>query len=62
MKSIKHIDDPPGIHLCSVGGGLKSQLEKMRYQYWTLTSNTDNVLEVAKRMNKKPIYLSPDAD
>ena len=39
MKTIKHIDDPPGIHLCSVQGGIKNQLEKMRYNYWTLTSS-----------------------
>ena len=26
MKIIKHIENPPGIHLCSVQGGIKSQL------------------------------------
>lgn len=61
MKSIKHIEDPPGIHLCSVAGGLKTQLERMRYQHWILTSSADNVLEVAKKLNKKPVYLSPDS-
>lgn len=62
MKALKHIEDPPGIHLCSVAGGLKTQLEKMKYNYWTLTSSPDNIIEVAKKMNKKPVYLSPDAE
>ena len=26
MKAIKHIDDPPSIHLCSFGGQAKVQL------------------------------------
>ena len=30
MKVIKHVDDPPSIHLCSYGGGLtQEQFEKM---------------------------------
>lgn len=62
MKAVKHIDDPPGIHLCSVGGSLKTQLEKMKYNFWTLTSSTESIMETAHRMNKKPIYLSPDAE
>lgn len=33
----------------------------MKYNYWTLTSSADNVVEVAKKLNKKPVYLSPDA-
>ena len=33
----------------------------MKYHYWTLKSNEEDVVEVSKRMNKKPIYLSPDA-
>ena len=61
MKAIKHMDDPPGIHLCSVGGAALDQLTKMQYKYWVLKSNEEDVLEVAKSMNKKAIYLSPDA-
>lgn len=61
MKSIKHTENPPGIHLCSVGGFAKAQLERMGYQYWTLTSSEEDVLEVSKKMGKKPVYLSPDA-
>ena len=33
----------------------------MKYHHWTLKSNEEDVLEVAKQMNKKPVYLSPDA-
>ena len=29
MKAIRHIDDPPSIHLCSYGGQAQAQLEKM---------------------------------
>lgn len=61
MKCIKHIDDPPGIHLCSVQGGIKAQLEKMSYHYWTLSSSEEDVIAVGKKMNKKLVYLSPDA-
>ena len=61
MKSLKHMEDPPGIHLCSVGGVVKEQLEKMNYHYWTLKSNSEDVLDIAKALNKKPVYLSPDA-
>ena len=61
MKAIRHMEDPPGIHLCSVQGFAKEQLQKMRYQFWKLKSNEEDILEVAKKMNKKPIYLSPDA-
>ena len=61
MKAIKHMEDPPGIHLCSVGGLGLEQLQKMKYQYWTLKSNSEDILEVAKALKKKPIYLSPDA-
>lgn len=55
------MENPPGIHLCSVSGGFKEQLEKMRYQHWILKSNTQNVLEVAHKLNKNPVYLSPDS-
>lgn len=61
MKCIKHLEDPPGIHLCNVIGGIKNQLEKMSYHYWTLSSSEENILEVAKKMGKKLVYLSPDA-
>jgi Trm5-related predicted tRNA methylase len=61
MKAIKHVENPPGIHLCSVGGKFKTQLEKMGYQHWILTSTADDVVEVAKKLNKQPVYLSPDA-
>ena len=61
MKSLKHMEDPPGIHLCSVGGVVEEQLQKMNYHYWTLKSNHEDVLDVAKSLNKKPVYLSPDA-
>ena len=61
MKAIKHTDKPPGIHLCSVGGFAKDQLERMGYQYWTLTSSSDDIIEVSKKLGKQPIYLSPDA-
>lgn len=33
----------------------------MRYEHWILRSNAENVVQVAKKLNKKPIYLSPDA-
>ncbi len=39
MKAIKHFEDAPGIHLCSFKGGIKSQLEKMGYGYWTMSTN-----------------------
>ena len=55
------MEEPPGIHLCSVGGFGLERLQKMNYEFWTLKSNPENVLEVAKSLNKKPIYLSPDA-
>ena len=61
MKSLKHLEKPPGIHLCSVLGGIKAQLEKMNYKYWTLTSSEEDVVTVAKKMGKNPVYLSPDA-
>ena len=61
MKAIKHMEDPPGIHLCSVAGGFKAQLEKMKYHYWTLTSSADDIVEVAKKLGKNPVYLSPDS-
>ena len=31
MKAIKHIDNPPSIHLCSFGGQAKTILERMGY-------------------------------
>ena len=31
MKTMKHIDNPPGIHLCSVNGYAKEQLNRMGY-------------------------------
>lgn len=61
MKAIKHIEDPPGIHLCSVGGLVEKQYEKMGYQYWTLESHKEDILDVAEIYNKKLVYLSPDA-
>lgn len=33
----------------------------MGYHHWILNSNKEDVLEVAKRIGKKPVYLSPDA-
>lgn len=33
----------------------------MRYQHWILKSYEEDVIEVAKKLNKRPIYLSPDA-
>jgi hypothetical protein len=39
MKAIRHLQQPPGIHLCSVGGVVQQQLEKMCYHYWTLKSH-----------------------
>lgn len=41
---------------------MKLQLEKMRYQHWVLSSNAESVLEVAQKINKKLVYLSPDAE
>ena len=38
-KAIKHIDDPPSIHLCSFGGQAQTQLEKMGYQHWSITTH-----------------------
>lgn len=62
MKAVKHLEDPPGIYLCSVGGSFEAQLKKMRSENWVLKQSTDNILEVAKKINKKPVYLSPDAE
>lgn len=61
MKTIKNMENPPGIHLCSIHGFAKGQLERMGYQHWTLTSSSENIIEVSKKLGKKPVYLSPDA-
>jgi hypothetical protein len=34
----------------------------MKYHYWTLTSSPDNIIEVSKKLNKNPVYLSPDSN
>ena len=62
MKAIKHINDPPSIHLCSFGGQAQTQLEKMGYQYWPLTVHTEDISEVGHKLGKKLVYLSPDAE
>ena len=63
MKVIKHVDDPPSIHLCSYGGGLtQEQFEKMGIEYWSITSHSENFFEIAQSMQKKVVYLSPDAE
>lgn len=61
MKSIRHLEQPPGIQLCSVGGFAEKQLQKMNCHFWTLESHMEDVVQVAKTMNKKLVYLSPDA-
>ncbi len=53
---------PPGVQLCSVGGVVEQQMEKMGLHYWTLKANKEDILEVAKIQGKKLIYLSPEAD
>lgn len=62
MKGIKHVDQPPSIHLCNFQGGVQQQLEKMGYCYWPLTTHSENIIEVGKKLGKKLIYLSPDAE
>ena len=44
MKGIKHVESPPSIHLCSFGGGIKTQLEKMKYKYFPLTVHEENIV------------------
>lgn len=44
-----------------MGGLVEKQLEKMCYQYWTLKSHKDDIVDVAKSGGKKLVYLSPDA-
>lgn len=39
MKAIKYVEAPPSIHLCSFKDGIKEQLQKMRYEYWALTTH-----------------------
>jgi hypothetical protein len=31
MKAIKHVEEPPSIHLCSFKDGIRSHMTKMRY-------------------------------
>ena len=38
------------------------QLEKMGYNFWPLTTHTENIDETGKILNKKLVYLSPDAE
>lgn len=33
----------------------------MCYHYWTLESHKEDITEVGKKLNKKLVYLSPDA-
>lgn len=61
MKAIKHTEQPPSIHLCSFAGGIKQQMERMGYGYWAVTAHGENVLEVGQQLDKKLVYLSPDA-
>lgn len=62
MKGIKHVEKPPSIHLCNFQGGVQHQLEKMGYEFWPLTTHIENIVEVGKKMTKKLVYLSPDAE
>jgi hypothetical protein len=61
MKAIKHVEIPPSIHLCSFKDGIKSHLEKMRYEHWAVTAHEEDVSTFGKFINKRLIYLSPDA-
>lgn len=61
-QAVKKADNPPSLHLCSFGGGIQQQLQKMGMQYWHLTTHTENIAEVAAKLGKRPIYLSPDAE
>jgi hypothetical protein len=61
-KGIKHVESPPSIHLCSFEGGIVAQLEKMGYNFWPITTHTENIVETGKILGKKLVYLSPDAD
>jgi hypothetical protein len=33
----------------------------MSYNFWTLKSHNEDITEVAALLNKKMVYLSPDA-
>lgn len=59
-KSMRKLDNPCSLHLCSMGNTIEEQLTGMRYQFWPMTSHKESVDEVAKRLGKVPIYLSPD--
>lgn len=61
MKLIKHVEDPPSIYLCNFQGGITEQLDRMGYKFWPLTTSLDSVAEVGATLQKKLIYLSPDA-
>ena len=50
MKAIRHIDDPPSIHLCSYGGQVQTQLEKMGVEHWFISLHKEDVLEIGQRM------------
>lgn len=44
MKGIKHVDEPPSIHLCNFQGSIIAQLEKMGYNFWPLTTHAENIV------------------
>ena len=33
----------------------------MNYGHWTMVSSPLNVIEICQQLNKKPVYLSPEA-
>jgi Trm5-related predicted tRNA methylase len=59
-KSMRKLDNPCSLHLCSLGNTIEEQLIGMRYHFWPMTSHKESVAEVAKKLGKEPIYLSPD--
>ena len=62
MKVIKHVEEPPSIHVCSFEGGIKDQMQKMGYEYWAVSTHEENVVELGLKLDKKLVYLSPDAE
>ena len=61
-KEIKHIEDPPSIHLCSFGGMVQTYLEVMGLKHLPLITHLEDIVEVGHQLGKKLVYLSPDAE
>lgn len=37
-------------------------MEKMKYEYWAITTHEEDISTIGKQLNKQLIYLSPDAE